>query len=315
MLDELRALAVFSRTAELGSFRAASTALGLSPSVVSHHVSRLEQRLGVPLLYRTTRRLSLTPEGERLFEETRRMLDAAERGLDALQARDEGPTGELRMTVPGFLDATPLHAHLADFLSANPRVRLTVVSSDERRDLVAEGFDLALRAGALPDSGLKRRRVANMRRVLVGAPGYVRARPAPTRAADLADWDFVRLSTRPAEIVAGPPGGALERVRVRARAAASSAAAVLTLVRAGAGIAALPEVMSREALRDGALVEVPPGWSLEVLGVFLVWPDGARRRNLTARLVDFLAPRVLRLFEEGLAPPKAPRRGRVATKG
>lgn len=305
MIDDLRALAVFARTAELGSFRAAAIALDLAPSVVSHHVRRLETRLGVPLLYRTTRRLSLTAEGEHLFSAAQQMLEAAERGLDALNANEEGPSGELRMTIPGFLDRTPFLSDLAEFLRARPRVRLRVGSSDGRRDLVSEGFDLAVRMGTLPDSGLKVRRVATLRRVLVASPGYAAARPTVSVPEDLAGWDLLQLESRPPELDLTPPGPPtpVRTVRLRPRAVCTSSEALLTLAVAGVGLTSLPEVLARDLLREGALVEVMPGWTLAPVGVYLVWPDGARRRVLTGQLVEFLTPRLLRLLE---APPPPP---------
>ena len=303
MMDDLRALAVFARTAELGSFRAAAAALDLSPSVVSHHVARLEAHLGVPLLYRTTRRLSLTPEGEVLFEAARQMLEAAEVGLDAVRGGEGGPAGELRLTVPGFLEGTAFFEDVAAFLVLHPRVRLTVVSTDERRDLVAGAFDLALRMGQLADSGLRARRVATLRRVLVAAPAYLARNGVPETPADLAPLDCFQLGSRLPELVLAPAGGGLvERVRFRPRGTLSSGLAILGLVRAGSGMAALPEVLVRDPLASGALVHVLPGWSLEELGVYLVWPDGAVRRHLTTRLVEFLAPRLERLFAGGQLP-------------
>jgi DNA-binding transcriptional LysR family regulator len=297
MIDDLRALAVFARTAELGSFRAAASALNLSPSVVSHHVARLEERLGAPLLYRTTRRLSLTPEGEALFDAARQMLEAAEAGLDAVAGGDGGPTGELRLTVPGFLEGTSFFEDLATFLVERPRVRLTVVSSDERRDLVAGAFDLALRVGQLADSDLRVRRVATLRRVLVAAPSYLASRSAPSVPAELGALDCLQLGSRAPEVTLFPAGGgAPERARFRPRATVSSGLSIHRLVRAGAGVAALPEVIVRDDVASGALVRVLPGWSLDELGVYLAWPDGAVRRHLTARLVAFLAPRLERLF-------------------
>lgn len=306
MIDDLRALAVFARTAELGSFRAAAAALGLAPSVVSHHVGRLEERLGVPLLYRTTRRLSLTAEGERLFVAAHEMLEAAERGLGALNAGVEGPSGEIRMTIPGFLDQTAFMAGLGEFLRERPRVRVRLVSSDERLDLVADGFDLAVRVGGLADSGLHARRVATLRRCLVASPRYVADRTTVRAPEDLAGWDFLRLDSRPADVTllrrdgTEPP----RSVPLRARATCTSGQAILALTLADVGFASLPLVLVRGALQVGGLVEVPQHWALEPVGVFLVWPEGARKRTLIALLVDFLAPRLQHLF--GDLVPEAP---------
>ena len=113
MLDQLRSLAVFARVAELGSFRAAARRLSLAPSVVSHHVSELERRLSLPLLYRTTRRVALTPEGAKLFAAAHEMLEAAERGLDEATGGSASPSGVLRVTAPAFLADTTLPRDLA----------------------------------------------------------------------------------------------------------------------------------------------------------------------------------------------------------
>lgn len=304
MIDDLRALAVFARTAELGSFRAAATALGLAPSVVSHHVRRLEARLGVPLIYRTTRRLSLTPEGTHLFTAAQQMLEAAERGLDELQARDDGPSGELRMTVPAFLEQTAFLSDLAAYLREHPRVRVRLIFSDERRDLVQEGLDLAVRMGGLADSGLRMRRAATLRRVLVASPRYVASRPPADVPEDLGSWDLLRLQSRTAELaLVGSDGvGPLRTVRPRVRTVSTSAVALLSLALADIGFASLPRVLVRDALQAGTLVEVLPAWHPEEVGVYLVWPQGARPRVLTSHLVDFLTPCLARLFQE--PPPE-----------
>jgi DNA-binding transcriptional LysR family regulator len=116
MLDQLRPLAVFAKTVETGSFRAAASALELSPSVVSHHIAQLETRLGVALLYRSTRRLALTRVGERLFQSARVMLEAAETGLDSVSRQSRQPVGELRITAPAVLPP-------ASWSTTSPRLR------------------------------------------------------------------------------------------------------------------------------------------------------------------------------------------------
>ncbi|KMN81531.1 LysR family transcriptional regulator, partial [Chromobacterium violaceum] len=120
MIDELRALAVFAKTTETGSFRAAARALGLAPSVVSHHVSQLESRLGVALLYRSTRRLSLTPDGQALYGHAQAMLQAAETGLNELAGRAIEPAGTLRLSLPAFFARGPLTTSLAAFSRCHP---------------------------------------------------------------------------------------------------------------------------------------------------------------------------------------------------
>jgi DNA-binding transcriptional LysR family regulator len=297
MLERLRALAVFAKVAELGSFRAAARALSLSPSVVSHHVSELEGHLSLPLLYRSTRRLALTPDGEKLLAAAREMVDAAERGLDAVSGRSATPTGTLRLTAPAFLAETRFSHDLATFSSAHPKVRLVVSFTDAPRDLLRDGLDLALRVGRLEDSTHKTRKLADMRRVLVGSPRYVGARKPARTPRDLETWDCIQLSSRPAEFTLNAPGTRKAvSVAFTPKVSVDSAAAMRELVIAGAGIATLPDVTARSDIERGRLVEVLPGWRTELLGVHAVWPHNAQRSGLTLRLVEFLGSRVAALF-------------------
>jgi DNA-binding transcriptional LysR family regulator len=216
---------------------------------------------------------------------------------------EAGLGGELRLTMPGFLERTALVDDLAAFLRARPNVHLRLVATEARRDLVADSFDLAIRMGRLEDSALQVRREATLRRVLVAAPGWVAGRAAPVEADDLRGWDLVQLDGRPAQVVVRRRGtaGDWARVPLRARATCASAEGVLGLALRGLGMATLPRVFEPEALDDGRLVEVLPGWELEALGIYLVWPAGARRRVLTAQLAEFLSPCLRRIFSEGEA--------------
>src|SRR5262245_60970627 len=153
MLDHLRAMAVFARTVETGSFRGAAKALGLSPSVVSHHVAQLEARLGVALLYRSTRRLTLTSDGNKLFEAARTMLEAAEGGLDQIAERSKEPSGHLSVTAPEVFVSGRVVDGLAAFARAFPKVTLAVSFTDMPLDLIRDGIDLAIRVGALAEIG------------------------------------------------------------------------------------------------------------------------------------------------------------------
>lgn len=300
MLDHLRSLAVFAKVAELGSFRAAARALLLSPSVVSHHVSELERRLSLPLLHRSTRRLALTPDGTKLVAAAREMVDAAERGLDEVSGRSATPTGALRLTAPAFLAETSLCRDLAAFAAAHPRVALTVSFTDAPRELLRDGLDLALRVGRLEDSSQRARKLADMRRALVASPRYVAARQPARAPGDLATWDFIRLSSRPAELALS--SAARKRsvaVPFTPKISVDSAAAMRELVLAGAGFATLPEVTIRSDLARGRLVELLPDWQVALLGVHAVWPHNAQRAALTLRFIDFMASRVAALF----APP------------
>jgi DNA-binding transcriptional LysR family regulator len=300
VLDDLKPLAIFAKVVELGSFRAAARELGLSASVVSHHVSELEQRLAVPLLYRTTRKLALTPHGEQLLASAREMIAAAGRGLDAVSGKSTALTGRLRITAPAFFAETAFVDDLAAFVASAPRVEVAVSFSEAPRDLLRDGLDVALRIGKLADSALKVKRLTEMRRVLVASPKYVAAHPPLKHPRGLASWAYVRLSSRPAEISllrrgAGKPA----TIAVSGTVSVDSAAAMRALVAAGAGVTALPDVLVRDHLARGELVEVLPGWSPVVMGVYAVRPGGATQSALAQTFVEFIAPRLAAVFERG----------------
>lgn len=297
MLEHLRPLAVFARVAELGSFRAAARALSLSPSVISHHVSELERHLGLALLYRSTRRIALTPDGERLVLAAREMVDAAARGLDTLSDRSQTPAGVLRLTAPAFLAGTPFCRELAAFSRAFPNVSLTASFTDAPRDLLRDGFDLAVRIGKLEDSTHKTRKLADMRRRLVASPRYAASLKPPRAPQDLASWDFIHLSSRPAELRLLSPGKKPVVLTFKPRISVDSAAAMRELVLAGTGLATLPTVLVDADVAHGRLVELLPRWRAPLLGVFAVWPSSAQRAGLTQRFVEFMSTRMAALFE------------------
>ncbi|MBL8671399.1 MAG: LysR family transcriptional regulator [Alphaproteobacteria bacterium] len=309
MLERLKALAVFAAVVDRGSFRGAARALGLSPSVVSHHVGALERSLGQALLYRSTRRLALTPQGEALHGQARAMVDAAARGLDAAGAGAGEPSGALRVTAPALLAETAFCRDVAGFASAFPKVALSLSFTEERRDLLRDGLDLALRIGWPEDSALKARRLAAMPRVLVAAPAYVAARPKPGRLGDLAGWDWIHLTAvRPEAALMPPGGGTAEVLPYIPRVAVDSATAMRAMTVAGLGVATLPEVLARQDLARGRLVRVLPRWRSPMPGVYALWPGGTPRPGLTMRFVDFMAPRLAALFRASGA-------GRAAARG
>ena len=163
-------MVVFAKTVETGSFRGAARALGLSPSVVSHHVAQLEAGLDVALLYRSTRRLTLTEPGRKFFAAAREMVAAAERGLELVAVNSENPSGHLSVAVPAALLSETLFDDLAGFAAAFPQVALTMHFSDTQVDLIREGIDVAIRAGTLKDSALKSKKLFEFPRQLVASP-------------------------------------------------------------------------------------------------------------------------------------------------
>lgn len=186
MLDQVTGMRVFARVAAAGSLAAAGRALGLSQTMVTKHIDALEGRLGVRLLHRTTRRLTLTDAGRTYLDACQRILAEIEKADQAAAAGQAEPRGTLRMNVPvpfGLLQIAPL---LADFSTRHPLITLDVGFNDRLVDLVEEGWDLAVRIGVLRDSTLIARRLAPCRMVVCGSPAYLGAHGTPRRVAELA---------------------------------------------------------------------------------------------------------------------------------
>ena len=288
MIDQIRQIAVFAKTVEAGSFRGAAKLLNLSPSVVSHHVAQLEQVFGTALLYRSTRRLSLTPDGERLMQSAKVMIAAVEDGLNALSARVAQPSGNLRVTLPAVFANSSIVDHIGAFTKEYPEIALSLSFSDLVQDVIGDGFDVAIRVGWLTNSRLVAKRLFDLERVVVATPAYLATRPAPRTPSDLADWDWFRLSQVDYDHVFQGKTGKHVKVRLNPRHGVDDAFALYRLLKAGLGLAAAPRFLAEDDIAAGEIKVVLPDWRLEPPGVYAVWPPNAPREGLTARFVKFL---------------------------
>ncbi|WP_020654145.1 LysR family transcriptional regulator [Massilia niastensis] len=292
MLD-VDALIVFSTVIDTGSFSAAAERLGQTPSGVSRTISRLEERLGLTLMHRTTRRLQLTEEGTWLLGRARSLLaDLAHTEAEA-QARRSQPSGLVRVNA-----ATPALDHLLaplvpEFLDAYPLVQLELVSGETYVDLIEERADLAIRIGALPDSTLNARRLGTTHLRVLAAPAYLERHGVPAEPAELERHRTLGF-TAPVSLNTWPLAhGGAEGWTVTPSIRASSGETVRHLALAGAGIASLSDFLTRRDVEAGRLVPVLAShglpWTQPVWAVF--YRQGALAPRVAA-LVDFLARRL-----------------------
>ena len=288
MLDQLRQIAIFAKTVDHGSFRAAAKALGISPSVVSHHIAQLEDQLGTALLYRSTRKLSVTEDGKRLLADAQAMIAAAESGLQAVANRGREPSGVLRVTVPAVLAQSTLVDRIAQFSAAYPRVQLVLDFSDMRREVIDAGIDVAIRMGWLKDSSLKARKLYDVRRALVASKTYIATRPKPSSPLDLADWDWLELSPVRLRPEFSRTGQRAIQIKPSPRISVNDANAIYRLAKANAGLAIVPEFLTHADVREGTMIQLFPEWELASVGVFAVWPPNAPKNSLTTFFVDSL---------------------------
>jgi DNA-binding transcriptional LysR family regulator len=286
MIDDYRSLAVFVAIADTGSLSAAGRRLKLSTSVISHHLSRLEERQGVTLFFRSTRSMSLTPEGQIAIDPARRMMAAGEEALDAINAGNEEPVGALRVAMPAFGEQSHLHDALWSFAKLHPMVAISLHCSDTPTDLVKEGFDLAIRLGTLRSSSLKSRRIADFERWLVASPDYLAGRKPIKSPDDLAENDFIAVTQLPSLMTLECDGGSIQFDPANTRVEVNTVTAAKAAVLAGLGIWHLPLGEISGDLAQARLVRVLPDWKLPMLGIYAVWPAIGPQKALTRRLID-----------------------------
>jgi DNA-binding transcriptional LysR family regulator len=284
-LDELLQIQSFVGVMEAGGFRAAARQLGLSASAVSKRVRALEERLGARLLQRTTRRVVPTEGGQAFYERAREILADLREAETALTEHQQEARGTLRVAAPMDFGRRHLAQPLADFASRHPQLVLDVDLSDRFVDVVGEGFDVAIRIGALEDSGLVARRIAPCRRLLVAAPRYLRQRGTPGDPAELPGHDFIgyALETSRTWRLAGETGG--RRMPLGERHRANNGEMVRALAVAGLGIALLPTFLTCDALRNGELQAVLPDQLDADIAIHAVYPH---RRHLSAKVRLFV---------------------------
>ena len=290
MIDQLRQIAIFSKVVDHGSFRSAAKELRLSPSVVSHHVSQLEEHLGVALMYRSTRSLRLTREGERLLRATHDMLAAVEAELLDLSVGAGEPSGELSVTAPSVLSDSALPEAIATFHRAYPRVRLEVDFSDTRRDLISDHHDIAIRMGVSGKNTATSRILQWMTRKMVAAPEYLKGRDPVRHPREVEGWDW--LSLTPVQNV--PVSFEHEEegkltIRPKPKLATNDAQALYRLSRAGGGLAIVPDFLADADVADGVIVNLLPDWRPTSVCVFAEWPANAPKSGLVRLMLDHLS--------------------------
>ncbi|WP_428625208.1 LysR family transcriptional regulator [Sedimenticola sp.] len=286
MIDELKAIAIFAKTVEAGSFRAAAKQLDLAPSVVSYHVSKLEHTYGVALLYRSTRKLSLTDKGKKLFAHAKQMVKEAESGFDILANESTTPAGSLHITLPAVLARDPLINQIAAFAIDHPKVDLRINFSDIQQDIISSGIDLAIRVGTLKDSALKAKRISQIERKLVAHPGFCKKKINKPRDIEGLEWITMEMMP-PTKIFRDKRGNRIE-IACESRIKVDSADAMCQLAIAGLGLATPPTFLVETEIAAGKLVELLPALQVQPLEVYAVWPANAPRESLTNRLIGYL---------------------------
>jgi DNA-binding transcriptional LysR family regulator len=293
MLDRLTGLEVFARVAAAGSLSAAGRTMGMSQTMVTKHLAALEARLGAKLFHRTTRKLSITEAGRSYLEASERILADIEAANDAVAADRVEPRGLLRLNVPVVFGTRQIASLLPEFAQRCPRVTVELGLNDRHVDLAEEGWDMAIRIGALADSSLVARRLAPCRMATCAAPSYLKARGAPRTVAELADHNCLGYTLA----LSGPHRWSFGKraeisVPIVGDLRANNGDALLAAAVAGQGIIYQPTFIVADDLRAGRLtalsLDQPTNERLAVHAVYL--PDRHPPAKVRA-FIDFIATR------------------------
>ena len=295
MADDLNAMSVFAAVAEAKGFRAAGTRLGVTASAVSQTIRRLEERLGVVLVQRTTRSVRLTEAGERLYASVRPALEEVRSAVAAVGELSSEPRGTLRLVLSTGAEAFLRGPLLADFLREHPRVALDLSVSNEISDIVAAGYDGGIQLGEVIDRDMIAVPITgDIRLMVVGAPSYFARHRKPKHPRDLVDHECVNWHPTPES----PPyrwefteSGRDFSVAVPARVLTTDSRLLVRLARAGIGLTILYEAQAREALHRRELVPVLEEYSAPFPGFYLYYPHRRHASPALRALVEFLRRR------------------------
>jgi DNA-binding transcriptional LysR family regulator len=299
MSDRLRELTAFVRAGETGSFSRVARELGVSQPSITRMMASLEARLGVKLLLRTTRHVTPTDAGRVFLERARQILgdlddaENAARGVDSLR-------GTLRVALSGAFGTREVIPRLPGFAARHPKLRIELLISDRTENLIAEGADMALRLGPLPDSGFGARLLGKAPRLAIASPGYLARMGTPQTPADLAShdcilgpglsgrtgWSFTRSGRATSVTVEGP-------IKV------ASADGLIACVKAGLGIAVASRWMCRVELETNEVVAILSDYQLDWVELHAVYPGGRRPSLKVRAFTDYFAARLMHRNEGG----------------
>jgi DNA-binding transcriptional LysR family regulator len=309
MSDRLQQLALFLRTVESGSFSKAAREFGLTQPSVSRAIAALEHRLGVKLLVRTTRQVSATDAGEALLARARDALLAIDEAESAARGADH-LSGVLRVALPPGYGVWRIVPLLPAFAAKHPLLKIDLMMSDRYENLIAEGADLALRIGDLPDSSFVARKLETARRLFVASPSYLARRGSPMNLADLARHDLISGPGDAGDQTwVARRNGRVERQALSPHIHSRSATGVVACVVAGLGIATGSSWMCADALASGEAIEILSDYALDPVTAYVVFPAGRRPSQRARAFSDYLEQALAAIGKGPSHDPKQTARG------
>lgn len=288
-MDRFQEMRTFAAVVDAGTFVGASDVLSISKAAVSRQIAALEARLGARLLHRTTRKLSLTEDGEVFYARCRALLDGLAEAESEVTARSGQALGVLKISAPVSLGLLHLAGLWAAFMAAHPKVSLEVMLSDRMVDLVEEGFDVAVRVALLPGSSLVSRKLSSTRMVLCASPQYLEEHGTPRHPLELARHQvlaYTLLATGESWRFDGPKGPVA--VKVTPRLHSNSGDTCRAAALGHQGVILQPDFLIADDLRSGRLVEVLPDYRSLELGIYALYPTRKHVLPKVRLLIDYL---------------------------
>ena len=274
-MSRLREMEMFVRVVDAGSFSLAARDMKIGQPAISKTIASLEERLGVRLLARSTRRLTPTEAGVAFYERALRAVTEADEADAAARGASASLEGRLRISAAVTFSRIHLVPRLAEFLDAHPRLELELVMDDRPRDLVAENIDAALRLGALTDSSLRARKLAQSERLVIASPAYLARRGVPATPADLLNFNPIIYSQwTGGEEWSFRRGTAETSIRIQRRLMITAAEGVRAAVISGQGFAIASRWMFAPELQSGEVVSILNDWTLPPLDLWVIYPSG-----------------------------------------
>lgn len=288
MIDKLRSIAIFAETIKQRSFRAAAKELKLSPSVVSYQITQLEESIGTALIYRSTRNLSLTSEGQVLYQYALNITQAAQQGLSQITTENRELRGTLTLTLPSALIKSNISKKIAQFSKLHSNLKFRLFYTDDKQDLILKGIDLAFRAGEMEDSNLIAKRVGEINRKLVCSYNYWEENLKPASPQDLARCNWIRLDMLPNRRTLVNSKGEKSNIVFESNINVNSVEAMTQFCINGVGIATPPDFLVETEINNKVLIELLPTWKVEPIPLYAVWPSNVFQNNNAKRLLAFL---------------------------
>jgi DNA-binding transcriptional LysR family regulator len=285
--EQLKSMVVFAQVVEQGNLTAAAKHIGLSRAVVSYHIKKLESQLGLKLLNRSTRSVTLTDAGSEYYQSCRIIAEQAATANQQIENRKNEPEGLLKITCPVNVGLQLVVPALNNFRRLYPKIDLDVMLTDEVVNIMQEGIDLAIRGAPLPDSGLQASKLSTLPTCLCGSPGYFNKHGRPTGPADLEQHNWV-IYKQTAAVITLSKGSRSFSIAVNGGISTNNAAARTAFIEGGHGLGRIPVYDARPKIKAGSLEPVLSDYQLSDIDVYGVFPPGGASSKKLRLLIDYL---------------------------